>query len=305
MKKLIVLSLILFSLLFTKAALASSTASFGIYPPKISVISPPNQKVKIPLKVISGNSLETLTFSASNIRADEEGSVELIDLQEEAITWLKINNNDLSKAQETINSSSESTINLTIDIPKNALVNDHYLALIVSAQNNESFSSSLSRAVAQIAIPIIISVKETSISEELKIESFDIPSISLSQVVPVNLKLKNPGKYLVETIGTITSKGPISPKHQALLPKDTVLAGQSRLVGGKNYTFNTQSLFGPTNITISIQLDQSKPLTISKSVFIIPITILLPILAVLIVIIFKIIGHKLGSKNNSRSKKTS
>jgi len=300
MKKCIFIAAISILLSF-KSTLAASYTSFGVYPPKISVVSPPDQKVKVPLKIINGGDLETLMFSASNISTTLEGSIELNDKQEEAIAWLKVNNSDLSKAVEKIDAGAESTISLTIEIPKNALSNDHYIALIISALNNESYPTTTVRGIAQIAIPIIISVKDTNVSEELTINKFEIPTISLNTEIPVNLIVKNPGKYLVETVGTITSKGMFSSKHQEVLPRETVLAEKERLIGGRGYTFKTNS-FGPTNISISIQLDKSDPLTMTKNVFIIPIQIFLPILILMIVVVFAVMKSILTTKTISRKK---
>lgn len=301
MKKIIVIWLLVLHWYLVFGAwnfvLASSSTSFGVYPPKISVVSPPDQKVKVPLKIINGGNLETLTFSVSSITTSTEGSVELNDKQEEATEWLKINNNELSRAVEKIDAVAESTLNLTIDIPKNALANDHYIALIVSALNNESYSTTNSRGVAQIAIPIIISVKETNTIEELKVEKFEIPGFSFNSEIPISLLVKNPGLYLIETVGTITSSGPLSKKHQEILPKETVLAGSSRLIGGKNFSLKTSG-FGPTNISISIQLDKSDPLIITKSVFIVPVYLLLPVIMILVFLIFTI----LNSRNKKKTK---
>lgn len=269
---------------------ASQIASFGIYPPKISVISPPSQSVKIPIKVVNGADLDTLTFSASAVKVDEEGSIRLIGDPEEAITWLKIDDEELSYASLKIDAGSESSFTLKIDIPKSAMENDHYLALIISSKSEETAETTHSEGVAQIALPIIISIKDRVVPEKLTVESLKIPGVSLSSEIPIGLTLKNPGLYLVETVGTITAKGLLSSKHQEIIPKVAVLSNSTRLLGGRNYTFNTE-VVGPTTITISIQLDKSSNLVISKNVLIIPAFI--PI--IFIIIIFLIITAALKS----------
>lgn len=285
--------------LSVKPSLGFSNVSFGIYPPKISIITAPNQTISIPVKVVNGEDVETLSFLASAIKSDEEGSVELVSTEEEAVSWLKVENKDLSKASVKINAGVESSFNLKIDIPGSALVNDHYIALIVSAENDEVLPAIHSRGIPQIAVPIIISVKEKSEPESLEVEQFSIPIISLDSKIPVRLKLKNPGKYLVETIGTITAESPFSGSHREILPNAAVLSNSSRVLGGKNFIFQTESI-GPTNITISIQLDQSNNLTISKNVFILPLNILIIFSIIITVIVLILLSLQLSTPSQER-----
>lgn len=270
----------------------ASDVSFGVFPPKISIITAPSQTINIPLKIINGADLENFNFSSIQISTNEEGSVVFVNQPDEASSWLKIDGSDLSKAIVKADQNAESQVNLNVEIPKSALQSDHYIALIISSENNDENLTTHSKSIGQIAIPIIISVKGEIVPESLAVESFSIPKISLDPKVPVYLKLKNPGSYLVETVGTITSKGISGKKHQEMLPKTTVLSKSSRVIGGKNFIFNTNSL-GPTNITISIQLDQSSPITISKSVFILPKYILVFIIIVVAAFVLVISRKKL------------
>lgn len=281
MKKLIILLIIIihYPLSIINSAYALSSVSFGVYPPKISIITPPNQTIKVPLKIINGGELETFAFSVSPISIDLYGTINLSTQSDEASAWLTIDNKDLSKSQIKLNANEEASLNLEIKVPKNTLENDHYISLVVSSKNEETSDSTFVRSIAQIAIPIILSIKESSEPESLIVEEFSLPKISFSSEIPVVLKLKNPGKFLIETVGTITAKNAGGAKSQEILPKVPILAGSSRLIGQGSYKFKTQS-FGPTTITVSLLLDQSKPTTVSKNVFIIPFPALIAIVSI-------------------------
>lgn len=274
-------------LLIPPSALAISSVSFGVYPPKISITTRPNQTIKVPLKIINGGELDTFAFSSSPISADLFGTINLSSQPDEASSWLTIENKDLSKSQVKLNANEETALTLEIKVPKNTLENDHYISLVVSSKNEETSDSTFVKSIAQIAIPIILSIKEGSEPESLIVEEFSMPNISFSSEVPVALKLKNPGKFLVETIGTITAKSLGQTKAQEVIPKAPILSGSSRYLGQKGYRFKTKS-FGPTTITVSITLDQSKPLTISKSVFIVPLPALIMIVSLITILAISI-----------------
>lgn len=276
-------------------ARAASSVSFGVYPPKISIITPPNQTIKVPLKIVNGDSLNTYTFSSLAISADPYGTINLSSQPDEASSWLTIENKELSISQVKLNSGEEKNLNLEVKIPTNVLENDHYISLVVSSKNEDNSDTTFVRTITQVAIPIIISIKETNEPENLIIEEFSVPKIVFGSEVPVSLRLKNPGKFLVETVGTITETGFNNTKSQEIVPKAPILAGTSRYLQPYGYKFKAKS-FGFTTITISLILEQSKNLTVSKNIFIVPYPLIIIVISLVtafsLIFVNKIISRK-------------
>jgi hypothetical protein len=311
-------------LILNTARVSAQSVDLGIYPPVFQIQTTPPSNVTTPFSIQNfADSSVDLTISLKPFTAapEENGTVSFLnDLSSYPDPSLlgRIYVFDGNESIQTITLAPQQKRNLTlvIEIPKDEVKGEYYMALTFTSNNKNAINSSSSQASAGIASNILLSVGPLGKTQGY-IEDFSAPPFTAKGPVAFSVKVKNTSDHYITPKGDIiiTNMFGQNVGKISLLPvnilsntirrmpdsvqanKDSKDYARIQAIVEKNQfpvaVWPEKFLVGPYTATLTLALSNNGPL-FKKSIifFAFPSEYLLVILAIVIAIVFIILRVK-------------
>lgn len=265
----------------TTNAVAQTTRSFTISPPKIEFKLKPGKTIEKKIK-ITNNSSEPLEFTANVVDfivTDKGGTPELIpagvvmDNKFAASYWTTV-----LPDQIIIEPKKTEVVTLYLQVPGDARPGGRYVSVafrpnIVGGQTDATGAS-----VNAIAGTLVYITVEGQTNEESRVTKFFAPKLSASGPITITTEINNTGDIHVAPKATIVVKGLFGTKvYSGVLETMNVFPGTSRTYEN---VINKKLLFGPFRASLNgyYGAKENLPLLASTTFWVIPYTLILIVL---------------------------
>jgi hypothetical protein len=318
---------IIFSLLFnlkSPAVVHAQSVDLGIYPPVFQIQTIPPSSIKIPFSIqnFADSSVDlVISLKPFTAASTENGTISFLDdlssyPDSSLLERIQVLENDNPIDTLTLAPRQKKDLNLTIDVPKNEVKGEYYIALTFTSTNQAIINSSSSHATAGISSNILLSVGPFGDAKGY-IEDFSTNPFVAKGPIPFTVRVKNTSDRYITPKGdiVITNMFGQTIGKVSLLPVNILSNTVRRIPDSaqsdinsavfakiKDVVNNSQSpvaiwpekfLLGPYTATLTIALSDSGPLY-KKSIifFAFPTEYLIAIFIIIIIILFIVLRIK-------------
>jgi hypothetical protein len=205
----IILSTLLLFLVFVPISHAQSV-DLGIYPPVFQIQTVPPSSIKIPFSIqnFADSSVDLIIslkpFTAAN---SENGTISFLnDISSypdpSLLERIQVLDNDIPIDTLTLAPKQKKNLNLTIDVPKNEVKGEYYIALLFTSSNQNTLNSSSTQATAGISSNILLSVGPFGNAKGY-IEDFSTNPFVAKGPISFNVRVKNTSDRYITPKGDI------------------------------------------------------------------------------------------------------
>ena len=188
----------------------AQSVDLGIYPPVFQIQTVPPSNIKIPFSIQNfADSSVDLIVSLKPFTAapSENGTISFLNNinsypDPSLLERIQVLDNDISIDTLTLAPKQKRNLNLTIDVPKNEIKGEYYIALLFTSANQNTPSSNSTQATAGISSNILLSVGPFGNAKGY-IEDFSTQPFVAKGPIPFNVRVKNTSDRYITPKGDI------------------------------------------------------------------------------------------------------
>jgi hypothetical protein len=249
MKRLAILIILFFCVLFVTGDIYAQNVSLSLSPPLVQVVIKPGKSVLIAYTLKNSGdpaiiSSQVLPFTASG----QNGQIKVQTQMEGPVRFSLDNSNITLNQSFFLNSRQSQQLLLKIRIPEGITSGDYYYTFLASSEPPQGAGTNNSGAKVTIGSNILISVSPDgyteargSITELSTISPYTlhlfgktIKIFESTDVIPIRLVIRNEGQNLVSPEGSLILKGNLGEKATYDLLNQNILSNSERLIHASN-----------------------------------------------------------------------
>lgn len=277
LKPITLLSLVICFLLLAMAPLTNAQSlSLAVDPPVITINTIPPTTATATINIQNkGDTQITLQIQLKPFKAKgENGELEYSKDSLGIINDIRVLDNDVPVESITLGPQQQKRLSLSINIPEDASISDHYFSLVFVSTNSSPIESSHSISQIGIATNILLSVGPLEIPKAT-IEEFSTNLFFEKGPVPFIVRVDNSGNHLVKPKGEIAIKNMFGQNIGRLdLYGVNILSGSIRAIPNKDSTdfkrptalWKESFLLGLYTATLNISMSNEGP-TFTRTIY--------------------------------------
>lgn len=278
----------------------TSSKVMTVIPPRLEISAKPGETVRkiVQFRNESENTAYLAVVAKDFIVSNNTGQPDFVDARVSgrwaASSWLKINNSSLSVSPKSL-----ANVNVTINIPQDALPGGHYAGILYEAKGLASpFGKGVGAgsAITQVVGTLVYINVAGPITENATVKKFEVPGFSEYGPIPFTTEINNLSDVHIKPVGQITVRNLFGQvATQLTLDERNIFPGASLLYSN---TWPEKLLIGRFRADLEVAYGSGRALKATAFFWVFPWKIALII--VLTIILIGLIAYLAYKKIKSR-----